>query len=63
MKAIRTKDVVKFALAVDDPTLAETLDELKGSNAVEYVLEALLAKGNEHTLYSALELIRKTRGK
>lgn len=61
MKAIKTRDAVKWSLADDLAALAETLDELKGSYAVEYVLEALLAKGNQHTLYSALELIRKTR--
>ena len=52
---------VESLLIQDDPRLVETLDGLKGSYAVEYILEALLRRGNTHTLQSALKLIRNQR--
>lgn len=61
MKAVRSKDYIKHCFHFDSPETNEVLDDIKGSYAVEYVLEALLAKGNQHTIYSALELIRKAR--
>lgn len=39
--------------------LRNRLDLYKGSYAVEYVLECLLKKGNQHNLYSLLKLLRK----
>lgn len=39
--------------------LCEVLDAFKGSYAVEYFLKAFLAKGNEHTLYSAIKFLEE----
>jgi hypothetical protein len=43
----------------DGEHLVKLLDGFKGSTAVELMLEALVAKDNQHTLVSALDLIRK----
>jgi len=55
------KNHVALFLQDDNTKLAEALDDLKGSYAVECILQELLRKGNTHTLYSVLELIQKNR--
>lgn len=41
----------------DSDKVVETLDELKGTYAVKYVLEYLTTPGNTHTLWSVGELL------
>lgn len=59
---MRSKDLIKSFLEKDNATeLVETLDDLKGSYAVEHVLNVLLSKDNKHTLQSVLELLKEGR--
>lgn len=56
----RTKMNIRKALKSDDASLlVQSLDEFKGSYAVEHVLKLLLSHKNTHTLQSALKLVRK----
>jgi hypothetical protein len=49
---------IEVAMETDNHRrLVKLLDECKGSYAVKYVLEALLKRGNEHTLQSLLALV------
>ena len=55
---------IHHMMRANDENLSNELDELKGSYAVEYVLESLLRQSDEdidETIDSVLELIRKKR--
>jgi hypothetical protein len=56
----RTKKNLVTSLKADNSKLlVQSLDEFKGSYAVEHMLKILLSTRNKHTLQSALKLIRK----
>ena len=61
MKEKYSKYLIEDAMVTDSSKIIAALDDLKGSYAVEYVLEILLSKGNQHTLYSLRELIKDSR--
>ena len=55
---------IHHMMRANDENLSNELDKLKGSYAVEYVLESLLRQSDEdidETIDSVLELIRKKR--
>ena len=58
---LTSKQKISLLLHSDDPAGVAKLDDLKGSFAVEYVLEELVAKHNRHTIPSLLNLIRNHR--
>ena len=52
---------IRYHMQNSSTVLADVLDDYRGSKAVEYVLEELIANGNMQTIQSVLDLLRRTK--